>query len=1024
MLSVAATTDAEATTILAGIAGRGQDQYGSKLRNWLESNPSAFPEQIDVEFVDHMRDSGVDVILTGHTSRARVGFQIKSDNDLANKEFTRELKAQITEARSWGVSLYVIILACRPTNENQLKYLHTVNEIGRSPDNYILVITPNRAAALMRAFDTPLTIPPTARRDWTDFFTAANQPDLIPQYVDDWEGLTPDARFQPPVEFDELLRAVASSPLTVLTGPPAVGKTFSAVQVLWREFQNDRDVEWITPKRFSATEGVIDDQGSPPDMSQRIELLTRHLGIEPRRPPLDATEFIAAHLKPNSTIYVEDPFGKTDHEFNVSMHTYRFFDLNRFVSEISEGAARYGCRVLITSREALFERWLSEVKQRGQTTPRFALVQISKDSYEYKQRRALAHALASTRRVQNIEEAARIIATHADVPFDAELIARDLPAGATTEQVTASAEKSEGANVDKVRNRLAADSDSERLFLLLLLALSESGQVKHNNFHEAFTVLHAALAIKGSAENSLIKATQKYRSIISRREIVVMERSPKGSGLNLVTRGDERHYNLEPVHSTVADAISLYLRATANDWLVGVAASLRAPARGFTSRLAQTKIAQLFIPWGISGADDAAQEGMLEAIFNESGEYFFDVSEVMSSWSSLSPRFKERLFKHLEEEPSFVHVSEACSLINFLEIPPEDAWRFLRLLLSRPGLGVSLIPNLHGHPWKYLAEHLNEIPPDLKEALDRQAEKAPALFTYALSEVLIGRWGELPEGWRAALLDPRVLSDKHARQNLFSSIARNWNRSPEQLKTLFLVSTRHEDYQVRAAVAASALVYHESAPQSFEPIYMSAVNDENPHVPLVVMREGMGNDDHDRRFAEALYEKAGEAVAACILSILTDRGEPTVDWKARLADSCVAKGGNFSRGVLAYRCLEKRVGEFMGYRLAASPEAEPEPVRLAWLWAYVNFEGRRTSLPDDTVINLINGLSSQYRYLVLLYLSVQANHLPYRLEYYIEKIGATSEADKEAIADGLNDRQPAEGSRSYYGYPVAQFVNN
>src|SRR3712207_3558425 len=95
LLSVKATTDAEAMTILAGVAGRGQDQYGARLRTWLESNPEAFPEQIDVGVVDHLRDAGVDVILTGQTSGARVGFQIKSDNDLAHKEFTRELKAQI-----------------------------------------------------------------------------------------------------------------------------------------------------------------------------------------------------------------------------------------------------------------------------------------------------------------------------------------------------------------------------------------------------------------------------------------------------------------------------------------------------------------------------------------------------------------------------------------------------------------------------------------------------------------------------------------------------------------------------------------------------------------------------------------------------------------------------------------------------------------------------------------------------------------------------------------------------------------
>lgn len=1022
LLSIPATTDAEAMTILAGVAGRGQDQYGSRLRNWLESNPGAFPEQIEVEVVDHMQDAGVDVILTGRTSRARVGFQIKSDNDLANKEFTRELKAQITDSRRWGLSLYLIILACRPTQENQQKYLHLVNEIERSPDDYVLVIDPPRAAGLLRAFNDPLPTPVPARRSWSDFFIAVNQPDLITRHVDEWRGLEPDGRFQPPAEFDELLQAVKTSPLTILTGPPAVGKTFSATQVLWREFQANREVKWITPKRFEDTEGAIANLESPPDMPQRIELLTRQLGLAPRLPPLDSTEFIAAHLKPNSTVYIEDPFGKTDDEFRISMHTYRFFDLNRFAAEISEGAARYGCRILITSREALFERWLSEAQQKGETLPQFLLIQVNKHSYERQQHLALARALALVRGVQDIEEAARIITPYVDVPFDAEVIVRGLPSRATLDQVSASAEKSEGERTDKLRNRVTADTDGERLFLLLLVALAESGRVKHNNFYEAFTSLHDILSTGGNAGEALRSAAEKYRSIISRREIIVME-PLSGGRINFAPRNDESHYNLEPLHSTVVDAISSYLRSTAQGWLDAVAASLSTPAGGLTSRLAQTEIAYLFIRWGIGGAEGPAQEGILEAVFHETGNLFFNVSAIMASWSSLPLNFKERLFRHLEAETSFTHTAEACAWLDDPDITPAEAWRFIQLLLDKPGLGLSLIP-MHGHPWRYLAEHLDEIPADLKEALDQQAERRPAIFTYALSEVLIEQWDKLPENWRVAFLDPKVLEHKHARQNLFEGIACNWNTCPEEVKKLFLDCSRHEDYQVRAAAGIAALVCHEAAPEDLEPVYMATIEDKHPHVALLVMRKGMGDDDHDWKFAKALCEKAGEAVAACVLSLLTDSGEPKVEWKARLADSCAAKGGDFSLGVLAYHCLNERVGDFMGYRLADSPEGEPEPVRLAWLWAYINSKGRQPALSDDVVINLINGLSSQCRHLALYYLSVQANHLPRPFEYYVERIEPTSDADHEAIAEGLDDRQPPEGSRSSYGYPVCQFISS
>jgi hypothetical protein len=189
------------------------------------------------------------------------------------------------------------------------------------------------------------------------------------------------------------------------------------------------------------------------------------------------------------------------------------------------------------------------------------------------------------------------------------------------------------------------------------------------------------------------------------------------------------------------------------------------------------------------------------------------------------------------------------------------------------------------------------------------------------------------------------------------------------------------------------------------------------------MRKGMGDDDHDRKFAEAFYEKAGEAASAWVLARLTERGEPTVDWKLRLAGLCAVKGGDLSLGVLAHRCLETRVGEFMGYRLADSPEGEPEAVRFAWLWAYIRSEGRQPALPIVVVSSLINGLSPQYRHLVLRYLSAQANYLQHPLEDYLEQIEAISDADKEAIEDGAKNRQPPGSTGKHYGFPVAHFIN-
>lgn len=116
--------------------------------------------------------------------------------------------------------------------------------------------------------------------------------------------------------------------------------------------------------------------------------------------------------------------------------------------------------------------------------------------------------------------------------------------------------------------------------------------------------------------------------------------------------------------------------------------------------------------------------------------------------------------------------------------------------------------------------------------------------------------------------------------------------------------------------------------------------------------------------------------------------------------------------------------EFMGYRLTDTRSDEPAPVRLAWLWAYANSEGKRPALTDNEVIKLINGLPPKYRQVVLFYFSVQANYLRKPLEYYVEKLGAISDADAGAISEGEAERELPGGSRSLCEFPAAQFIES
>jgi hypothetical protein len=307
--------------------------------------------------------------------------------------------------------------------------------------------------------------------------------------------------------------------------------------------------------------------------------------------------------------------------------------------------------------------------------------------------------------------------------------------------------------------------------------------------------------------------------------------------------------------------------------------------------------------------------------------------------------------------------------------------------------------------------------------LDEVATNKPWLFSYALSGVLIHQWDKISTLWQDAFLNEKSLSNKITQEKFLVALAREWSNLTPQLKQLFRSQAQSSSYESRAMAGIAALVYRESDPLELEPIYLATLRDELMYVPLRVFSEGLGEDEHDRIFAEALLERADEAVAAAMLSTLLYRGELKPDWKITLAESCITTAGDFARGVLAHHCLHSTLTEFMGYRLSNSPDGEPEPVKLAWLWEYINSKGQRPTLSEQEVVSLVLGLSPTYRHLILRYLSVQAHYLPQPLEFFITEIGADSEEDKNAIDAGLSQRQPAGGSRSTFGFPAIQFVD-
>src|SRR6185369_13582282 len=220
---------------LRGVIGRGG--FGPKLVNWLENSRNAFPEHVRIEYPESINDRGVDVYIEGQQSSTGVGFQIKSDNDLRDRDFLPNLKRQITEARAYAnLKLYIIVLGCSPDYYGRVQYaLNEELNQWQSGVPEVLLMVPGKAASFYETCDTALTAADLQAllrdRSWHRFFAEVRE-ERDNEFLNHWSRLNPDERFAPPDNLRRIEESLADRPLTVLAGPPTIGKTYTAVQLL------------------------------------------------------------------------------------------------------------------------------------------------------------------------------------------------------------------------------------------------------------------------------------------------------------------------------------------------------------------------------------------------------------------------------------------------------------------------------------------------------------------------------------------------------------------------------------------------------------------------------------------------------------------------------------------------------------------------------------------------------------------------------------------------------------------------
>jgi hypothetical protein len=1020
LLTPPAADEAQTSDLLKNVAGRGAGQYGARLKDWLESDLSIYPEPITVQLIDNPDDRGIDVLVTGRRTGLRVGFQIKSDNDLKadQDKFVREAKAQYAEAGVWGLALYVFVMACRITPGNVRKYTYLQNTFALMPNKNVLWLDPSRAAGLLRAFSSPLPMPAPRPKGWAEFFVSVRQRNLADVYLNELPGLPPHERFQPPSQWNELVSHTDSLPLTILTGPPATGKTFAALQLLWRAFQQGRKALWVAPPRPMQTEGPIADSIGMQDMRERIDLVTRELGLHAHRPPLDAAEFIAAHLEPDSLVYIEDPFGKLDDEFEHSLHTYKFFDLDRFVSALGAGEPRSTCHILITSREGVFERWLNERRQQGRIPPDFAIVRIGPDSYSSAGRTRLITKLLRARGIAEPEEAALSIEDHVDVPFDATLIARDIETSATLEQVIASAEKLSHQYASKLSGLVSVETDAERLFLMLLSAFSTGGSGRHD-FYTAYELLYKAIGIGGDVYTDIQSSLARHRPLFTRLDIMRID------ALDGIL-SEHADFHLEPVHSTVNEGINGYLIDNAIELLDKVALALPEIEKHPLSNSAEKLVGIFILRLAFHDLQEKSKDAIFAALYGPHGGAHLDIPELLSLWNILPNKYKEGFFDYIAKQNTST-ASEACATLTRINLPEQDAWRMLQLLAEHPGLGTMHF-RIYGDPWGYLSEHIDQIPPDLRQHLDKEASAHPATFTYALANVIVTRWSDVSQEWRDAFMHAKSMRDVEVQERVLTAIAKSYNEVPEELRQFLDRQGTNPDYLIRAATAIAALLAYRSAPEKLGPMAMKVAGEPDVRAPLYVLTRTRGDGSQYLEFVRILLERANRAAAACLAACLLNillydgKGEPKPRWKFEAARACVAIGGKLARAVLAYNSFDHQRGSAaLGYSPLTTMQEEPSQVRLAWVWSYANTAGRKPNMTVEETKELIKGLDEHERLLAINYLTAQAQSLPREIRELVEGFETAGEPYKRAIEEGRTHQQPKEHGRTTWSFPSEQF---
>jgi hypothetical protein len=121
---------------------------------WLEQMRISMSEPINIAITQSLRDDGIDILLEFSKSEVKVGIQVKSCNDVDEKDFTSKCIAQISRSHKHSISRLLIAIGADLTDAgHQQKVRGLTAEISEMDDNFCKVFSPEKTLTIWRTFD-------------------------------------------------------------------------------------------------------------------------------------------------------------------------------------------------------------------------------------------------------------------------------------------------------------------------------------------------------------------------------------------------------------------------------------------------------------------------------------------------------------------------------------------------------------------------------------------------------------------------------------------------------------------------------------------------------------------------------------------------------------------------------------------------------------------------------------------------------------------------------------------------------